>query len=485
MSEQHPESRPPLPPAAPATAGSVAPQTLPYVQLYDRYDDVVDSRASHLVRFISPFMWGFIGLICVGIVTGAFTLMMPYIYGLPLALVSDAIVILAIARMVRVIRRNRAGAVVAVLEQAARLNLPLTSFVAAAAAGEPRVLGRRLNAIGAYLSQGLAVSDALRAAVPELSERSVSLLASAERRGRLAPALATLRDELRPWHRRLPPSSFTPSATPHNSAGFYFLYPAFLLLVIQFMLTGIMIFVMPKFREIFNDFRVDLPPITEYLLNSTDFMAHTWLLGLLQLLVLGLIIFVIGRVVEETLFLRRRIPLLGSWTSRIRWIFPLTHTLDRDEGLADICGLLTDALRSGATIPSAISEALSLPVNIVLHERLAKWARLHAQGVPLAKAADQAKLPHLMSGLLATTGPSAAPGSSAANASGLADALDFLQRYYSTRLSRLATFLRSAFEPACVLVLGVIVGTVVVSLLYPLVVLINSVAIMSPNAGGY
>jgi len=54
------------------------------------------------------------------------------------------------------------------------------------------------------------------------------------------------------------------------------IYPSVVITFSLLIVTGIMIFVVPKFKEIFKDFKTSLPALTELLLTTSDFVA-SWL----------------------------------------------------------------------------------------------------------------------------------------------------------------------------------------------------------------
>ena len=58
------------------------------------------------------------------------------------------------------------------------------------------------------------------------------------------------------------------------------IYPTVVILFSLLIVTGIMMFVVPKFQDIFRDFKTTLPAITTYLIRTADFIAHKngWLL---------------------------------------------------------------------------------------------------------------------------------------------------------------------------------------------------------------
>jgi len=63
-------------------------------------------------------------------------------------------------------------------------------------------------------------------------------------------------------------------------------YPAIVVVGMVVVVTIMMIFVIPKMTEMYDDMGIDLPTMTRVLIGVSDFMAHYWylLFGLVALL---------------------------------------------------------------------------------------------------------------------------------------------------------------------------------------------------------
>src|SRR5690348_8233388 len=95
-----------------------------------------------------------------------------------------------ISRIARMIRRRRAAMTLAYLEQAVRLNLPISRMLRAAQQSEKGTLHVRLAALRDLIDSGYPIGVALESAVPEVPDRETALIESAERVGRLPQSLA-------------------------------------------------------------------------------------------------------------------------------------------------------------------------------------------------------------------------------------------------------------------------------------------------------
>src|SRR5687768_710742 len=94
-----------------------------------------------------------------------------------------------IVRVAQTLRRRRAIAAIAYLEQAVRLNLPLSRMLYAAQRSERGPLVKRLGAFRQLLEDGYPIGAALEAGVPEVAEREAAMIEASERVGRLPHTL--------------------------------------------------------------------------------------------------------------------------------------------------------------------------------------------------------------------------------------------------------------------------------------------------------
>jgi len=356
-----------------------------------------------------------------------------------------------LVRMAQTLRRRRANAAIAYLEQAVRLNLPLSRMLYAAQRGERGPIVERLGALRQLLEDGYPVGAAVEVAIPEVPERDAALIEASERIGRLPQALHAIVGEQSAEAARRSMSEVT----------FYRTYPFVMAAMITSVLGMVMIFVMPKFETIFSDFGTKLPAITVYTLD----VART--LGpLLVAAVAAAVLVWTGLSLWQMFRPVRFASLVGRGVrDRIVWSTPIAHGIARDRGLADAFALIAGALDNGMPIERAFAEASNLEINRVLRERFERWARGVAGGASIETAARAAPMPPLVAGMLVSArGPDAAR-----------DVFRFLARYYHTRYSRTAALVQGATVPLVVFFFGVIVACVALSLFMPLITLIDTV----------
>jgi type IV pilus assembly protein PilC len=359
------------------------------------------------------------------------------------------IVIPALEAMARDVRRRRATVILSYLAQAAGLNLPLPRMLDAAQQSEPKKTSQRLQRLRDLLEDGASLAAALPIAAPEVTPRAVGLIAAAERLGRLPQVLdRVVREQQNP-----------PGGDPSRDA-FTRWYPVLMTSAMAVLVMMILIFVMPKFEQIFRDFGLRLPPATRTLIGlGHGAYEYEFVPVLMVLFVLG----VLGNAFRGA-FGGPESSSAGrsEMLDEILWRVPLVHGLQRDQGLADAFQTIADALRTGRPLTRAVEEAEQLRVNAVLRRRLKRWRTGMEAGMRADEAASGAPLPALVGGMIAS-GKGGDP----------AEAAEFLAAYYGGRFSRAREFARAAIVPVLVLLFGALVLFLVAGMYQPILNLMD------------
>jgi type IV pilus assembly protein PilC len=359
--------------------------------------------------------------------------------------------------LVRLIRRRRAAVIISYLEQAVRLNLPLPRMLRAAALSERGTVALRLAQLRSMLEEGYPLWNAVDGAVPEVSDRDVSIIAAAERVGRLASALRRLVREQA--------QAVTIENDRSGDAGFFRTYPLVMLVSIGSAVSLFSIFVLPKYEQILKDFGTKMPGVTQLTLDLVRDIG----LPLAALVVLY-VLMTSGRSLEQLIHSggRTRRPIFRTIRDYVAWATPFWHGLERDKGLADAFDVIADALAVGTPLNRAVAEASALKVNAVLSRKLHSWWQQELDaGVSPADAARNAGLPPFVAGMLAQIATTASAE----------EVFRFLSRYYRSRFSRTAIALRAAGVPLMVLGFGVVVALVALAIFMPMTTMIQTLSV--------
>jgi type IV pilus assembly protein PilC len=351
------------------------------------------------------------------------------------------------------LRRMRAGIVVQRLAGFVSHNLPLARIVRATAEDEHGAIRRIFTRLAEKLERGEPLSIAVRAAVPSCPGEVIGALQGAERGGTLPGVLQALaaRVRRRTWARLSAPAPTW--------------YPVILLVLLPVVVGFFVVLIIPKFKEIFEDFGTKLPALTTTLVTAAqianDHIVWLFMLGL------GLIILLIQASIGRYFFTRlpdRWQPLYATWDTLV-WALPGLRATAQHHALAEQLPLIHTALRAGHDLGEAATQGTFAAVNWHARRRLRRWAAALTDGQEAAAAARQAGLPSPVVRALLT----------ARSDGEIAARFEYLADYYQSLYLHWRHILTAALTPLMVVAWAVPLAYVVVALVLPLVSLIQSV----------
>lgn len=344
----------------------------------------------------------------------------------------------------RTIERVVIGQITSVVRQ----NLPLATALALAANSERGQSRKYLRRIATLLAQGLPLSEAVRKSMPNCSALTLSLIFAGERTGQLAMALEQAEANLIDAGRR---RRLQALAIP---------YAITMLSLTALVTSGIMVAVIPKFKDIFKDYGARLPRVTEALIAFcswwVDGAPPGWLVALLVVLV-GLYLWVRPR--------RWGKPRLTSRIAdRLRWHVPVLRRMAFGRNMKAALETMRLAIRAGLDLVPAARLAGRTDLNVCLQRRLHRFAQLLEAGTDVRQAARQAQLGEI-AGLALAAGQ---------RTGDMDAALHYAVDYHDALAGRLVAVFRSLSVPLAVLVVASFAGWVILSLFLPLITLINA-----------
>jgi type IV pilus assembly protein PilC len=282
------------------------------------------------------------------------------------------------------------------------------------------------------ISQGTTFADALAEHARILPPYYIGVIRSAELTGRLDTALEQLSTYM---ERDLDAKSKVKSAM---------IYPAVVLVMSIGAVMILAVYVLPKFADLFSSLSADLPLSTRMIIAAADISKKFW--WVLPILVVGFVALIIavrrtqrGRRIKDRFLLR--IPLIKS--------IVLYSVIER------IFRILASMSRAGVPLTEALTAAISGSNNSVFEERLSEAQERMLEGEGLAGPISMTQL----------FPPAALQMLRVGEDTGtlemqLENAADYYGRELDFKLKRLTTL----FEPAVIVVMGIIVGFVAIAL---------------------
>jgi type IV pilus assembly protein PilC len=234
------------------------------------------------------------------------------------------------------------------------------------------------------------------------------------------------------------------------------IYPCAVITVAVGIVGFIMYYIIPKFKEIFRDFGVELPEITELLINTSDLVVQWWFMAPIIPISLFLLFKIIRKNKTGAYILDRvalKIPIIGQIITK--------------STVARTCRTLGTLISSGVPILEALSIARDTAGNEVFRRA---FDHIHAsirEGESMAVPLKETRICDDLVVNMVDVGE---------ETGALDNMLYKVADVYDEEVAVLVEGLISMLEPIMVVVLGLIVGFIVIALFLPLVKLLNELS---------
>ena len=295
-----------------------------------------------------------------------------------------------------------------------------------------------VNAVGQEVESGETFSDALRKFPRAFPELYISMVRAGEAGGDLDGVLLQLADYLEESEelRRRIKSAMT--------------YPVVAFSMIILIATGLIVFVVPQFAEIFGSFGKALPIPTQILIAISKFLHQWWS----WFVILGVII---GTIIGVKLYGKTPVGRYNLDALRLR--MPVFGDLLRKVAISRFARTLSTLTRSGV----AILQAMEIVERTAGNEVYARASRAAGDSVrngetlaePLARAQVFPAMVTRMIGVGEKTGA-------------LEGMLMKIADFYDSEVRAKVDALTSLIEPILIALMGVVVGGIVVALFMPI-----------------
>ena len=234
------------------------------------------------------------------------------------------------------------------------------------------------------------------------------------------------------------------------------IYPALVLVLAVSVSMALLIFIVPRFKSMFDNMGAELPGLTMFMLNLSNFVTTP--------------AFAIGAPVAigASLYLFR-----GYYSTRSgrltvdRQIFkvPLFGDLILRSEMASMCDTLSTLVNSGIPIVDGLERCITASSNQLIKNTISTGILLVEQGQELSYSlARGGVMPRLVISMIKIgeeTGQ-------------LSFMLEKLSVFYKREVESTVTTLTKAMEPAVIFVVAGIVGTIVIALYLPMFSLIQN-----------
>jgi len=312
----------------------------------------------------------------------------------------------------------------------------LTSLEALKEQSENKLLKNVIARIIIDIKGGLSFSDALAKHPNIFNELYVNMVKAGEASGKLDEILERL--AILSEH-QMQTQSKIKSAT---------MYPIIVIFTLIGAFIAMIVFVLPKFAELFSSFNVELPLPTRILLGINYIVQNYWYI---ILAVVGILVFLVNRYVNTSIGrrmwdgLKLRIPIFGPLILKI--------IISR---FARITGAL---IKSGIPLLQVLEMTSKTAGNVVVAESLNKVRRSVNEGKPMHEPMKEDKLfPPLVVHMVAV----------GENTGKLDHLLSRVSDYYDGQVDYTLKNLTTAIEPILIFCLGGMVLVMALAIFLPM-----------------
>ncbi len=238
------------------------------------------------------------------------------------------------------------------------------------------------------------------------------------------------------------------------------IYPVVVVGFAGSIVVGIMIVVIPKFKDIFHDFDVDLPPPTKILMGASDWVVKGTPPGWLVIILSPVIFIVLLKLIKSSKGGRYAVDFIGLYV-------PVLGPLLRRSSVSRFTRTLGTLIAAGVPILEALTITRETAGNEVYARALDKVHDSIREGESFAAPLRVAKV---VDGLVVNM-------IDVGEETGELDKMLLkIADNYEEEMDVAVASLVSLVEPIMVVVLGGVVGFIVIALFMPLVQLIQSVS---------
>ncbi len=231
-------------------------------------------------------------------------------------------------------------------------------------------------------------------------------------------------------------------------------YPVVSLVMICCISLGLLVFVLPQFRDIFDSLKQDMPILTEAVMNMSDLAQSNF----------GLILFsALGSILGTRMLIKthrgRRV-----WDALILRI-PVFGPLIQKTIVSRFSGTFATLIRSGVPILGALEIVSKTTGNVHYSEAIEKSAEAVRQGENLGNPLTRTKrFPPMVCRMIAIGERSGS----------LEQLLEKVSQFYDSEVRSTVKQLTSLIEPFLILFMGGVVGTMVLAMFLPLLQMIGN-----------
>ncbi|MEX2345032.1 MAG: type II secretion system F family protein [Balneolaceae bacterium] len=230
-------------------------------------------------------------------------------------------------------------------------------------------------------------------------------------------------------------------------------YPSMVMAVAAGATLFLLLFIVPTFAEMYNDFDAELPGPTQFVLSVSNFFTNNFLY---------IVFLIMGSIIG-----------IRAWTNstggryfidRLKLDIPLIGSFYQKTIMTRFCQTLGTLLASGITLVDALNIIRKASGNVLVSEATEEMLRSVKKGGSLTKSLERSRVFPGMVIQMVTVGEETAE---------LDEMLLHIASLYDEEVDTAVEGLTSIIEPVLIVVLGVLLGGIIISMYLPIFELMN------------
>lgn len=232
-------------------------------------------------------------------------------------------------------------------------------------------------------------------------------------------------------------------------------YPAIIISVAILAVTFLLIFVVPTFVDMYQDFNAELPGPTKFILSISEFLTSNFIL-----MSISIISLIVGAGYFSKTDKGKRL------IDRSRLSIPYFGELYIKSLVGQFTKTLATLLKSGVTLSESIDVLKRSSSNVILQQEVEAMGKALSGGKSLNKSIEKSVIfPEMVTQMISVGEETAS----------LDEMLDQVGNLYEEEVDFMVEGLTSIIEPILIVFIGLILGAVIVALYLPIFELVNVV----------
>ena len=286
------------------------------------------------------------------------------------------------------------------------------------------------------IEKGTSLADAMRRHRNIFSDFFITLIAAGEASGSLEVSLDRMGTQLEKEAKLK--DSIQKAAT----------YPIIVCVVAVIVVAIMLTYVVPQFETMLTDLGSELPAITVFVMNASDFLVEKWYI------ILGIIIFLVVFIMRF-----KKTNLGKHFFGKISMKMPVLGDLTTKTASARMARTLSTLMAAGIPLIDAINIVSDTMTNIHFEEALLQAKDEVAMGAPLSECIERSgifpPLVYQMIGVGEETGE-------------IDKMMTKLAEYYEDEVETSTAKLMTLLEPMIIIFLAATVGVIILAVLMPM-----------------